>query len=144
MRVDSILITRGSLEIFSGFFIDLNFNENFKVSALILQDYYSLTEVNSIIHILLLKGTEVTGIIWVHNPTRNQSQVSTHIEDIEAIEYKIKEAEHDKERAIEKKDRYYEILYRGKIKGLLEAKPVLGIYSFEEYKLWNVINMKML
>jgi hypothetical protein len=52
---------------------------------LILQDYYSLTEVNSIIHILILKGTEVTGILCVHNPTRNQSQVSKYLEDIEAI-----------------------------------------------------------
>jgi hypothetical protein len=51
----------------------------------ILQDYYSLTDVNSIIHILILKGTEVTGILCIHNPIRNTSQVSKYVEDIEAI-----------------------------------------------------------
>jgi len=47
----------------------------------------------------------------------------------EAINYKIKECEHDIERAIEKKDKEYEIYYRGKLKGLLEAKYSLNIFS---------------
>lgn len=52
---------------------------------IILQEYYSLTDVESIIHILILKNREVTGILCIHNPTRNTNQISTHCEDIEAI-----------------------------------------------------------
>lgn len=49
---------------------------------------------------------------------------------IEAIDYKIEEADHDIERAIEKKDKDYEIFYRGKKKAFLEAKSILGSYIF--------------
>jgi hypothetical protein len=55
----------------------------------VLQEYYALNNIDSIIHILLLKNKEITGIICIHNPRINQKQLSMFVQDINSI-YNVK------------------------------------------------------